>query len=56
MIDLIANYCNALLRAMISIVIPTNELGRVYAFISSIDGISKLFMPQIFAVVFKVGM
>lgn len=39
---------------MISIVIPTNELGRVYSVISSIDGISKLFMPQIFAAVFKV--
>ena len=42
-------------RGLISVCVPIEDLGKIFAFISTLDGLSPMVMSQIYASIWKVG-
>ena len=42
-------------RGLISVCVPIEDLGKIFAFISTLDGLSPMVMSQIYASIWKVN-
>ena len=53
-IGMVHDYVDTVLRTMISICVPKQELGKILALIGFIHSVLSLFVPQIFTSIFNV--
>ena len=49
------SYFMSITRGLISVCVPIEDLGKIFAFISTLDGLSPMVMSQIYASIWKVG-
>ena len=53
--DAMGSYFMSITRGLISVCVPIEDLGKIFAFISTLDGLSPMVMSQIYASIWKVG-
>ena len=49
------SYFMSITRGLISVCVPIEDLGKIFAFISTLDGLSPMVMSQIYASIWKVN-
>ena len=53
-IDAVGGYIASITRGMLSICVPIDDLGKIFAFISTLDGLTPIILSQIYASIWKV--
>ena len=53
--DAMGSYFMSITRGLISVCVPIEDLGKIFAFISTLDGLSPMVMSQIYASIWKVN-
>ena len=54
-IDILGGYATSITRAMLSLCVPKEELGKIYSFLSFIDGILPFAVSEVYAKIWTVS-
>ena len=52
--DSLGNYFSSISRGLLSVCVPIEDLGKIFAVISTLDGLTPMIMSQIYASIWKV--
>ena len=55
MFDIFAGYCSALLRAMLALCVPAEELGKIFCLLAFVDGLLPFVVSEIYAAIWIVS-
>ena len=55
MIDIIGGYASSITRAMLSLCVPKEELGKIFSFLAFIDGLLPFAVSEIYAKIWMVS-